>query len=237
MENREFVYQCSLRTFGLDTARFEKICGDLRSKDVDIKFEEANLQGKITISKSSVDSIALESVLTKINMRLEDYIYTDKDLNLNEYLVKLLIKKGEMMSIAESITGGMISSSICDVDGASKVLYESMVTYNNGAKVRRLHVPATTLEDYTAVSRETCEAMLKGTLANKEIVYAIATTGFANHSDKDLCGKVYIGYGSLNNYKIDEVHFSGDRNIVRQKACNYAIYCLIKLIDKYERNY
>lgn len=235
--DKEFVYQCSLRTFGLDEERFEKICGDLKSKDVDIKFEEDNLQGKITISKSAVDSIALESVLEKINVRLEDYIYTDRDLSLNEYLVRLLIKKGEMLSTAESITGGMIASSLCDVDGASKVLYEGLVTYNNGAKVRRLHVPATTLEEYTAVSRETCEAMLKGALTNKEIVYAIATTGFANHSNKDLCGKVFVGYGSLSNYKIDEVQFDGDRNEVRKKACNYAIFKAIKLIDKAERNY
>lgn len=237
MIDREFVYQCSLRTFGLDKERFEKICGDLRCKDVDIQFEEEDLAGKIILSKSAVDTIALESVLAKINVRLEDYIYTDKDLNLNEYLVRLMIKKGEMLGVAESITGGMISSSLCDVDGASKVLYEGIVTYNNGAKVRRLHVPATTLDEYTAVSKQTCEAMLKGTLANKEIVYGIATTGYANNNNKDLSGLVYIGYGSLANYKIDQVKFSGIRNEVRKMACNYAIFKLIKLIDKTERNY
>ncbi len=237
MTNKEYVYKCVLRTFGLDSTRFEKICGDLRTKDISIDFTEDGLDGTITISKNNVDAIALESILTKINVRLEDYIYTDKDIDLAECLVALLTKKGEMLAVAESITGGLISSSLCEVDGASKVLYEGIVTYNNGAKVRRLHVPATTLEEYTAVSKQTCEAMIKGVLANKEIVYGLATTGYASHQDDALSGLVYIGYGSLTNFKIDEVMFKGSRNEVRKKACNYAMFKLIKLIDSVERTY
>ena len=237
MTDKGYAYQCVLRTFGVDSSRFEKICGDLRTSEINIEFEEDCLEGTITISKNCVDTIALESTLAKINVRLEDYIYTDKNYTLSEYLVKLLIKKGEMLGVAESITGGLISSSICDVDGASKVLYEGIVTYNNGAKVRRLHVPAPVLEECTAVSKETCDAMLKGVLSNKEIVYGIATTGYASHTDDALSGLVYIGYGCLANYRVDEVMFKGSLNVVRKKACNYAMFRLIKLIDSVERNY
>ena len=237
MTDKQYVYQCVLRTYGLDNTRFEKICGDLRTAEINIEFFEDCLEGKIIISKNCVDSVALESILTKINVRLEDYIYSDKDMDLNECLVKLLIKKGEMLGVAESITGGLISSALCDVDGASKVLYEGIVCYNNGAKVRRLHVPATTLEEFTAVSKQTCDAMIKGVLANKEIVYGLATTGYASHKDDDLSGLVYIGFGSMSNYKIDEVMFKGSRNVERKKACNYAMFKLIKLIDSVERTY
>lgn len=237
MTDKEYVYQCVLRTFGLDSTRFEKICGDLRTKEISISFEENCLEGRITISKNCVDNVALEGILAKINIRLEEYIYCDRDLNLSEYLVRKLIAKGEMMGTAESITGGLISSTLCEVDGASKVLYEGIVTYNNGAKVRRLHVPATTLEEYTAVSKQTCEAMLHGLLTNKEIVYGIATTGYASHKDDDLEGLVYIGYGSTNNFNVDEVMFKGSRNEVRKKACNCAMFKLIKLIDRVERTY
>lgn len=237
MTNKEYVYQCVLRTYGLDNNRFEKICSDLRSKDISIDFEEYCLDGKITISKNNVDAVALESILAKINMRLEDYIYSDKDMNLAETLIALLTKKGEMLAVAESITGGLISSSLCEVDGASKVLYEGIVTYNNAAKLRRLHVPATTIEEFTAVSKQTCEAMIKGVLANKEIVYGLATTGYASHSNDDLSGLVYIGYGSLNNVIVEEMMFKGSRNEVRKKACNCAIFKLIKLIDRVERRY
>lgn len=237
MTDKEYVYQCVLRTYGLDKARFEKICGDLRTKEININFEENFLDGVITISKNCVDSVALESILAKINVRLEDYIYADKDMNLNEYLVNLLIKKGQMLGTAESMTGGLISSSLCEVDGASKVFYEGIVTYNNGAKVRRLHVPATTIEEFSAVSKQTCEAMLKGLLANKEIVYGLTTTGYASHEDDDLSGLVYVGYGSLQNYKIEEAMFKGSRNEVRKKACNFALFKLIKLIDSVDRSY
>lgn len=237
MSDKEYVYQCVLRTYGLDSTRFEKICGDLRTNEISISFEENCLEGKITICKNNVDSIALESILAKINVRLEDYIYSDKDVSLSECLVKTLSKKGEMMGTAESITGGLISSTLCEVEGASKVFYEGIITYNNGAKVRRLHVPATTLEEYSAVSKQTCEAMLKGLLANKEIVYGVSTTGYASHPNDDLAGLVYIGYGSLSNFNVEEVMFKGDRNTVRKKACNQAMFKLIKLIDSIERTY
>lgn len=237
MTDKEYVYKCVIKTYGLDSARYQKICGDLCSDVINIDFSEECLEGTITITKNCVDTIALESILAKINVRLEDYIYADKDISLSECLVQLLMKRGEMIGVAESITGGLISSTICDVMGASKVFYEGVITYNSAAKVRRLHVPATTLEEYTAVSKPTCEAMLKGLLANKEIVYGIATTGYAVHDDDDLSGLVYIGYGSLNNFKIEEVMFKGARNEVRKKACNLAIFRLIKLIDSMDRKY
>lgn len=237
MQNKEFVCACTLRTFGIDSERFEKICDDLRTEDIDIKFEEHDLVGKIFISKNSVDNIALENVLNKINVRLEDYIYADKDNEINYCLVKKLIKQGEMIAVAESITGGMICSSLCDIKGASDVFYEGIVSYNSGSKVRRLHVPATSIQEYTAVSKEVCEAMLKGVLSNKEVKYGIVTTGYANHNEKDKEGLAYVGYGSLENFRIEEVKFTGHRNQIRSKVANYAMFKLLMSIDDYKRKY
>ena len=66
MTDKEYVYQCVLRTYGLDSARFEKICGDLRTNEISISFEENCLDGVITISKNNVDAFALESIPVKL---------------------------------------------------------------------------------------------------------------------------------------------------------------------------
>jgi len=237
MNDNGFVNACTLRTFGIDQEDFERLCGDLSSVDIDIQFAERNLDGKIFISKSSVDAIALENILSKINVRLEEYLYSDIDRSLNECLVVALAREGEMVAVAESITGGLLSSALCDIKGASAVFYEGIVTYNSSAKLRRLHVPATMLEEYTAVSEQACEAMLKGVLTNKEVKYAMATTGYASHTDKALRGIAYIGYGTIGNYRIEAVKYGGNRNEVRAKVVNHIIFRLLKTLEGNARKY
>ena len=237
MDDKQFVYACTLRTFGINKSRFDKICEGLASDDIEIKFEETDLAGKIFISKSSVDSIALESVLSKITVRLEDYIYSDRDEDLNQCLVKKLKRESAMVAVAESITGGMICSEICDISGASDVFYEGIVSYNSGAKVRRLHVQSSTIEEQGAVSAETCSAMLKGILANKEVKYGIATTGYASHKDSSKAGVAYIGYGSVDDCHVEQLSYTGSRNSVRAKVANQAMFKLLKLIEFNTRKY
>lgn len=237
MSDKAFVYACTLRTFGIDEERFEKICVGLRRDDIDIKFEEKDLVGKIFISKSSVDSIALESVLSKMTIRLEDYIYSDRDVALNYALVRTLQREDKMIAVSESITGGLVCSNICDISGASDVLYEGIISYNNAAKVRRLHVPTSTIEEYSSVSSQTCEAMLKGVLANKEVEYGMATTGYATHKESDKAGTAYIGYGKLGDLHIEHVSYTGSRNSIRAKVTNHIMFKLLKLIEFNTRNY
>ncbi len=237
MGNKEFVYACTLRTFGLSLDRFNVICIGLASDDISIKFEETDLVGRIFISKSTVDSIALEDVLAKITLRLEDYIFADSDKDLSKCLVAALKRESDMVAVAESITGGLICSNICNISGASDVFYEGIISYNSGAKLRRLHVPATVIDEYTSVSSQTCEAMLKGLLANKEVKYGMATTGYADHKDSTKEGVAFIGYGSINDMKIDKVEYEGTRNSIRAKVANHTMFKLLKLIEFNTRNY
>ena len=59
-------------------------------------------------------------------------------MSLNKRIVSLLSKKRLKIAIAESCTGGMLSSSITTVSGASKVFTMGLVTYSNQAKINTL---------------------------------------------------------------------------------------------------
>ena len=236
MRKDNYIYACVIRTFGVDTTMFESITGDLKCDDVQIEFEEVNLEGKITLLKNCVDNIALENVRSKINMRLCEYIYADTDMQLNECLMRNLMAVGAKIAVAESVTAGMLSSAMCGVNGASDIFYEGIVTYNSGSKVRRLHVPQTIIDQYTAVSKQTTECMLKGVLANKEVMYGIATTGYATHND-NLEGVAYIAYGSKDKYFVEEVKYDGERNEIRAKIVNFAMFKMIKYLEENNRNY
>ena len=56
-------------------------------------------------------------------------------------IIKLLKQKKFKISIAESCTGGMLSSAITSISGSSKVFEMSLVTYSNQSKMSILKVP------------------------------------------------------------------------------------------------
>jgi nicotinamide-nucleotide amidase len=94
-------------------------------------------------------------------------------------LVNLCIERKLTIATAESCTGGLVAGAITEVPGSSAVLDRGFVTYSNDAKQQMLGVPAKTLEDYGAVSRQTAEAMAQGALFKAKTDLAVSITGIA----------------------------------------------------------
>src|SRR5438094_710870 len=82
------------------------------------------------------------------------------------------------IAAAESCTGGLLTATLTEIPGSSDVLDRGFVTYSNQAKIA-LGVPASTLEQHGAVSRETAEAMARGALAESGVDLAVSITGIA----------------------------------------------------------
>lgn len=126
--------------------------------------------------------------------------------NTTEHILagKILVASNKTLSIAESCTGGLLSSLLTDVSGSSAYIHANFVTYANEAKVKYLNVSEETLEKYGAVSVQTAGEMVKGLLEKTGSDYALVTTGIAGPTggteDKPI-GLVYIGVGSK-----DEMH-------------------------------
>lgn len=88
-------------------------------------------------------------------------------------------KHGLTIATAESCTGGLIAGLLTDIAGSSAVVDRGYVTYSNQAKMDLLGVPATTLQTYGAVSRETALAMAHGALYRSGASRSVAVTGIA----------------------------------------------------------
>lgn len=166
---------------------------------------------------------------------LGDEVYTEGNEKLEKVLVEFLLENGLTLSVAESCTGGMISSKIVDVPGASRVFYEGVVTYSNGAKIERLSVPEETLRTYGAVSEETAKDMAYG-LLNENVDIAVSTTGIAGPdggTDEKPVGLVYIGIAYKNaDVLAYKCNFSGKRNEIRSSATNAALYLCYNYLQK-----
>lgn len=160
-----------------------------------------------------------------------DLIISSDGSRKEAVLIDILRKRNEKVSCAESITGGMIASSLVDISGASDVLKESLVVYSNEAKEKYLDVSHETLEKYTAVSKEVALEMIRGLAKNTGCDLAIATTGYA---DK---GKVFIAIKYKDIEFVRELSFRPDRNVVRLWTKNRVLDWAILIMRGNYENY
>ena len=115
---------------------------------------------------------------------------------LPKRIVKKLIKKKLKISIAESCTGGLLSSAITSVNGSSKVFNIALVTYSNQSKIKVLKVPKKIISKYGSVSEQVCRAMVKNVHKIGKSNISISITGIAGPSGgttKKPVGLVFIG--------------------------------------------
>ena len=88
-------------------------------------------------------------------------------------------KAGRRIAVAESCTGGLVSSALTEIPGSSEVFEVGYVTYSNAAKIGQLKVSEEVVETFGAVSVATAWAMARGALAASEADVAVAITGIA----------------------------------------------------------
>ena len=191
-----------------------------------------NLDSRITLLfPAKTSQKVIKDVLDQFTRLFGDSIYANADKSLAEMVVELLSQVNITISTAESITGGMIASSIVDVPGSSAVLYEGAVTYSSVAKSKRLGISPHVIDEYGAVSPQVAKAMAEGLKANGTDI-VVATTGFAgpDPTGKTPVGLAYIAVGNRLGVKVHKTMYAGDRNTIRALVTNTALYLVIKTI-------
>ena len=142
-------------------------------------------------------------------------------------IVKKLIKKKLKISIAESCTGGLLSSAITSVSGSSKVFNLGLVTYSNQSKINLLKVPKNIIKKYGTVSEQVCLAMVKNISKIDKADMSVSITGIAGPSGgtkKKPVGLVYIGVMKTNKIKINKYLFKNrGRTFIQRAAVNKCI--------------
>ena len=150
---------------------------------------------------------------------------------LSKKIVKRLIKKKLTLSIAESCTGGLLSSAITSISGSSKVFNLGLVTYSNQSKIDILKVSKKNIKKYGSVSKEVCLSMVKNlSKINKDDI-SFSITGIAGPSGgskKKPIGVVYICI-KKNNKIIANKHLfkNKGRNYIQKAAVNKSLKLIL----------
>ena len=151
-------------------------------------------------------------------------------------IVSLLNKKKLKIAIAESCTGGMLSSTITSVSGSSKVFTMGFVTYSNQAKTRILKVPKQIIKKYGAVSVQCCLAMVNNLSKISKAAVCISITGIAGPKGGSIqkpVGLVYIGIRVGKRVIINKCNFKNNgRTFIQKQSVKRSLNLLIKMIKQ-----
>ncbi len=145
-----------------------------------------------------------------------------------------LVPMGAHAAVAESLTGGLISSEIVRAAGSSRWFKEGCVTYAEEAKIRRLGVLPESIERFTAVSSKVAGEMAAGVLNSSESDIAVAATGLAGPGADEYgrpAGLVFIGGACRQGFVTKKLSLSGDRLEVRRQAALAALRLLAALAE------
>ena len=226
------IYIKDIITYGIGESVLETTVKDLFTEgDIFYEFLVKDYGTLIRLQTKIENKKNVAKIVKKLYNRISEFIIGEDDERIENTIYECL-NSGEKpltISTAESCTGGMIASKLIEVPGISENFIESIVSYSNEAKIKRLKVKKETLEKYGAVSEEVAREMLAG--LNTDI--GISTTGIAGPGggtkDKPV-GLVYIGIKVKDEVKIFRRELKGDRNKIRQRAMMHALYNLLKIL-------
>lgn len=107
------------------------------------------------------------------------FFFKQVNTKTEQSIARIMFNKSMTISVAESCTGGLISSRLTDIAGSSIYIKENYVTYSNDAKKKLLGVRQETLDQYGAVSEECAREMVEGLFERTGCEVCLATTGLA----------------------------------------------------------
>ena len=149
-------------------------------------------------------------------------------------IVNLLKRKKIKLAIAESCTGGLLSSAITSVSGSSKVFNLGLVTYSNESKIKVLKVSKKIIKKYGSVSEQVCAAMAKNVSKIGKTKMSISVTGIAGPKGgtrKKPVGLVYVGIKKANKISIKKYLFKNKgRSYIQRATVNKCLELILSTL-------
>ncbi|HBG8503209.1 TPA: competence/damage-inducible protein A [Clostridioides difficile] len=230
----EMLVSKTLRLYGIGESNLEleilDIINEQTNPTVALYAKELEVTIRIT-AKAENEREAfklIKPVEEKIKSRVGKYVYTEGDISISEgetaledAVSKLLVEKNLTIAVAESCTGGLVSSSLINYPGISSVFLEGCVTYSNDSKMKRLGVKRETLEEFGAVSEQTAIEMAEGVAKGLKANIGISTTGVAGPgggTKEKPVGLVYTAIYINGKTIVKKNIFNGDRRKIRLRA-------------------
>lgn len=222
----------TIRVFGPGESSIEEMLEPIIREKAGVSMALLAQEGEVCIRVSSQQEqpeesqAVLDEMIAALSARLGDYIYGYDDETLVHVVSKLLVQKRKSVALAESCTGGLLSKLMTDLPGSSAFFWGGICSYSNDAKIKLLGVPADTIKQFGAISKETAQEMARCIRARAGSDYGIGITGLAGPdggSPEKPVGCVYISLAGDQDCIVKAMHFVGSRDAVRMLAAKTAL--------------
>jgi nicotinamide-nucleotide amidase len=143
-----------------------------------------------------------------------------------------LLRTGDTVSTAESLTGGALADLLSASPGASETFLGGVVTYATEAKVKVLGVSAQTVETRGVVSRECALEMAEGVRSLLDTDWGVSTTGVAGPTEQEgkPAGLVFVAVAGPGGTRCEQLDLHGDRAEIRHQACLQAAILALETV-------
>lgn len=180
------------------------------------------------------DKTKIEKLKTKIEKIIGPNIYGYGEDSIEKKLGELLKQKGKTLSIAESCTGGLVSSKITDIPGSSSYYLGGVNAYSNEIKIKLIKVNENTIKKYGAVSEQTAYEMALKSRKVFDSDYSVSITGIAGPdgaTEEKPVGLVWFGISDKRKTLTEKrIFLNKDRSYIKEAAANTAMFLLYKMI-------
>ncbi len=143
------------------------------------RLPENHLKFEVTARNEAAARRLIAPLVAKVRKQFGSLFFSMGEESFEEVILAQLLKQKKQIAIAESCTGGLVSSMLTSVSGASAILNRSFVVYSNQSKMDLLGVKEETLNKHGAVSEQTAREMALGAMKRSGVDKAVSITGIA----------------------------------------------------------
>ena len=175
----------------------------------------------------------LAEAVRQVRDVIGDDVFSADGRPLEAVVGEMLAARKYRIAVAESCTGGLVTSRLTDVSGSSQYVDRSVVTYSNEAKTDLLGVPADLINAHGAVSEPVALAMANGIRARASVDVGVGVTGIAGPtggSPEKPVGTVAIAAAMPASTRSRMFRFYGEREQVKFQASQAALDMVRRLM-------
>lgn len=186
--------------------------------DATILASSGQIELHLFVRGASADAPAvLAGALADVEGAMGRHVVSVDGRSMEQVVGDGLLSLGWRIAVAESCTGGLVTSRLTDVPGSSAYLERGIVAYSNAAKTAVLGVPETLIAAHGAVSEPVAAAMAEGARRTAGTEVGVGVTGIAGPSggtEAKPVGTVCMAVAAAE-MRVRTVRFLGSRDQVK----------------------
>ena len=224
-----------LKTCGISESTLDMRIGDyfreMRNPTIGVLAHMGEIHVRLTCKGNEPAEIQrlLDDLEGRIRERLGHLVFGRDDEKLEAVVGRLLRDRTGTLALAESCTGGLVTSRLTDIPGSSDYVERGVVAYSVSAKRDLLQVPAELVERSGVVSLEVARVMAEGVRRQAGTTFGLATTGIAGPAGgtpEKPVGLVYVGLAWSGGSGGREFRILGEREQIKLRASQMALEML-----------